>query len=242
MGDFHFVGQYIPSIGSAAHTAFGYVLPGLYQGSDQGVSYVATSDASLFQGYPATPNILGRGQLMTSTFGYIDGPWRQGWYMNTPPFSPGQTPSNPGGYVPAALLVGCGKVACSSWANAYWLAGAATASGLAGIQITPATNTVTEVAPGAGNTSCSTTLAGSSSGGFSVSCGGAISKFDASGNLALAGSVNAPGGVTGARINGEVTVDGTTYATLNAAWSAAVAQAVSTGQNQTVRLGPGRIR
>ncbi|HKO13001.1 MAG TPA: hypothetical protein VJV22_13590, partial [Acidobacteriaceae bacterium] len=239
MGDFHFVGQYIPTIGSGAHTAFGYVLPGLYQGSDQGVSYVATSDASLFQGYPATPNIVGRGQLMTSTFGYIDGPWRQGWYMKTPPFAPGQTPDNPGGYGPAALLVGCGKVACSSWANAYWLAGAATASGTAGIQITPATNTVTEVAPGAGNTSCSTTLAGASGGGFSVSCGGSTSKFDASGNLALAGSVNAPGGVTGARINGEVTVDGTTYATLNAAWSAAVAQAVSTGQNQTVRLGPG---
>ncbi len=44
--------------------------------------------------------------------------------------------------------------------------------------------------------------------------------------------------LTGASINGEITVDGTTYTTLNAAWSAALAQANSTGHNQTVRLGP----
>ncbi len=45
--------------------------------------------------------------------------------------------------------------------------------------------------------------------------------------------------LAGASINGEITVDGTTYATLNAAWSAALSQATSTGHDQTVRLGPG---
>ena len=47
------------------------------------------------------------------------------------------------------------------------------------------------------------------------------------------------GAVTGATINGEITVDGTVYSTLNAAWNAAVGQANATGQNQTIRLGPG---
>lgn len=46
--------------------------------------------------------------------------------------------------------------------------------------------------------------------------------------------------VRGAAINGEITVDGTTYSNLNAAWAAAVTQATSSGQNQTIRLGPGQ--
>ena len=41
------------------------------------------------------------------------------------------------------------------------------------------------------------------------------------------------------QINGEFTVDGATYATLNAAWNAAVSQANASGNNQTVRLGAG---
>ncbi len=48
------------------------------------------------------------------------------------------------------------------------------------------------------------------------------------------------GALTAAEINNEVTVDGTTYTNVNAAWNAAVALAVSTGRNQTVRLGPGQ--
>lgn len=47
------------------------------------------------------------------------------------------------------------------------------------------------------------------------------------------------GSLSSAVLNGEVTVDGSTYTTLNAAWNAAAALANSTGQNQTVRLGPG---
>lgn len=68
---------------------------------------------------------------------------------------------------------------------------------------------------------------------------GAGGTWSFSGNLSVAGSLRGTGSVTGATINGEVTVDGTTYTTLNAAWSAAVSQANTTGQNQTVRLGPG---
>jgi len=52
-------------------------------------------------------------------------------------------------------------------------------------------------------------------------------------NALVTGSLNA------AEINNEVTVDGTTYTTVNAAWNEAVALSLSTGRNQTVRLGPG---
>ncbi|MBT9331880.1 glycosyl hydrolase family 28-related protein [Paracidobacterium acidisoli] len=68
---------------------------------------------------------------------------------------------------------------------------------------------------------------------FSISDQGGV------GNLALTGSTTVQGGLTASRINGEITVDGTTYTTLNAAWTAAVALANSTGLNQTIKLGPG---
>ena len=51
--------------------------------------------------------------------------------------------------------------------------------------------------------------------------------------------MKAQGALTGATINGEFTVDGVAYTTINAAWNAAVNQGIATGQNQTVRLGPG---
>lgn len=55
------------------------------------------------------------------------------------------------------------------------------------------------------------------------------------------GTANAEvtGALTAAEINGEVTVDGATYANLNSAWNAAAALASSSGKDQTVRLGPG---
>ena len=58
-------------------------------------------------------------------------------------------------------------------------------------------------------------------------------SVDASGNVSTAGSV------TAAAINGELNVNGAAYKTLNAAWSAAVSQANTTGQDQTIQLGPG---
>jgi len=68
---------------------------------------------------------------------------------------------------------------------------------------------------------------------------GGYAATDANGNVTLPGSLHAETAVTGASINGEFTVDGVLYTSLNAAWIAAVAQATATGQNQTVRLGPG---
>lgn len=65
-------------------------------------------------------------------------------------------------------------------------------------------------------------------------------------NLALSnlGGLSKTGGAmlgnfTAPNINGELWVDGTTYSTLNAAWNAAASAAISSGQNQTIRLGAG---
>ena len=58
-------------------------------------------------------------------------------------------------------------------------------------------------------------------------------------NLTLNGIAKVGGALTAASVNGEITVDGTTYPTLNAAWNAASRLATSNGHNQTVRVGPG---
>jgi hypothetical protein len=60
----------------------------------------------------------------------------------------------------------------------------------------------------------------------------------------MTGALSAPsaeiqGTLNAAKLNGEITVDGVTYASLNAAWTAAASVAGSSGKNQTVRLGPG---
>ena len=47
------------------------------------------------------------------------------------------------------------------------------------------------------------------------------------------------GALTASMMNGAITVDGSTYTSLNQAWSAAVAAATSTGKDQTIWLGPG---
>jgi hypothetical protein len=62
---------------------------------------------------------------------------------------------------------------------------------------------------------------------------------NATANLSLTGAAEVQGQLTAATLNGEITVDGVSYANLNAAWSAAVSLATSTAKNQTVRLGPG---
>jgi hypothetical protein len=58
-------------------------------------------------------------------------------------------------------------------------------------------------------------------------------------NLSLNGAAKIGGAFTAASVNGEITVDGNTYSTLNAAWNAAASLATSTGHNQTIRVGPG---
>ncbi len=70
--------------------------------------------------------------------------------------------------------------------------------------------------------------------GFKVS-----GQSNSTANAAVSGNSETQGALTAATINGEITVDGTTYANLNAAWTAAVALATSSGANQTIRLGPG---
>lgn len=228
--------------------AFEMTLSGATMGSDEVFGVTTDADCRLYTGCPsADPGIPGQGQWLTPDyFNIFQGSYRHFVYDWQPPFAPGQTTSSPGGYNPAMVWADCGYIDengnrqfdCTKWTMPYWLAGGTAAPGGAGIQLTPATGTVAEVAPGAGNSSCSTTLAGSASGGFAVTCSGHTSKFDATGNLSVSGSVNAQG-IAAATINGEVTVDGTTYTTLNAAWNAAVAKTSSTGQDQTVRLGPG---
>ncbi len=59
------------------------------------------------------------------------------------------------------------------------------------------------------------------------------------GNVSVGGALHSAGVLTGSSVNGDITVDGTTYTTLNTAWTAAVAQATTTGRNQTIWLGPG---
>ncbi|HEY6445432.1 MAG TPA: hypothetical protein VIY53_03160 [Acidobacteriaceae bacterium] len=63
--------------------------------------------------------------------------------------------------------------------------------------------------------------------------------FSVPGNLGVGSAAEVQGAFTGASINGEITVDGTTYPNLNAAWNAAVSVANASGKNQTIRLGPG---
>lgn len=71
------------------------------------------------------------------------------------------------------------------------------------------------------------------------------SSFSPSGNgsanFSISGNVSVGGDISAAEINGEITVDGSTYTSLNAAWAAALGNANSSGQNQTIRLGPGQF-
>ncbi len=68
---------------------------------------------------------------------------------------------------------------------------------------------------------------------------GISGQNNATANLRVTGATAVQGGLTASSINGEMTVDGVTYASLGAAWNAAYALATSTGKDQTVRLGPG---
>ena len=70
---------------------------------------------------------------------------------------------------------------------------------------------------------------------------GLTGQSNSTANLSVTGATEVQGPLSASAINGEVTVDGVTYSNLNAAWSAAVNAANSTGKNQTVRLGPGNF-
>lgn len=59
------------------------------------------------------------------------------------------------------------------------------------------------------------------------------------GSLTATGTAKIGGTLTASVVNNTITVDGLTYTSLNAAWTAAVAAATATGKNQTIWLGPG---
>lgn len=221
---------------------------GNFGGNDYGWWLMNTNQPSLYTSYPASPTpwVVGQG-MMGTPYGYtLSGSWHNGLWMKMPPYSAGG--------LTGALVVGCFDYVnninvCSKWTPPYNMVVAQNANNSGNAEDTlqysiPTTTwSLTAGATQAGglNPYCTETLAGNASGGFSVTCNGKTSKLDTSGNFSLPGFVRAQGGVTGATINGEFTVDGTAYTTLNAAWNAAVSQANATGQNQTVRLGPGNF-
>ena len=224
------------------------VVGGGFGSNNYGAWLMNTNQPTLYANYPAgaTPWVAGQG-MMGTPYGYtLSGSWRNGFWMKMPPYS---TTSLTG-----ALVVGCFDMTnntnvCAKWTQPYNMLLAENAnSGGYGEDVLQYSIPTTTWSLTAGATSfngsspyCTETLAGNASGGFSVSCNGKTSKLDTSGNLSLPGAVRAQGGVTGATINGEFTVDGTTYTTLNAAWAAALSQANTSGQNQTIRLGPGHV-
>ena len=211
-------------------------LDGVWGNNDYAVQITNNTNPAVYMSNPASaPYIVGQGQMTTPYGIVLTGPFHNGIEMRTPPFS-GQPATG-------AVSVQCGGPACSSWNQNYSFLNAQNSSGEDGLFYNPGAENWTWTAGATGNggvnPACSVNLAGSGNAGLSVTCNGATSRFDSSGNLTVAGTIHAQGAVTGASINGEVTVDGTTYTTLNAAWTAALNQANSTGHNQTVRLGPG---
>jgi hypothetical protein len=221
------------------HNQFVMNLSG-YWGTNSYLMQISNAqDPSLYWGSPlSAPYAIGRGQMGTPYGFFLNGAWRSGLTLGLPPFSSQA--------LTGAVVVQCGS-SCSLWNQTYSMLTAQNANNSNKAEdilgYNPSTQTWTwtagATASAGTNAPCTVNLAGSSNGGLSVTCNGATSRFDTSGNLSVAGTLHAQGGVTGASINGEVTVDGATYTTLNAAWNAAVAQANSTGHDQTVRLGPG---
>ncbi|HEX4037898.1 MAG TPA: hypothetical protein VHX37_07550 [Acidobacteriaceae bacterium] len=155
----------------------------------------------------------------------LSGPFNFGLHLTAPPF----------GSDGSLASVGCGS--CSQTIPAYnFLSAGNAAGGNDALSYNPASETWNWSSGTGTSSACNAALG---TGGFSLLCKGYNSRFDNSGNLYIPGVIHGEGGVTGATINGEITVDGVTYTTLNAAWSAALAQAAATGRNQTIRLGPG---
>lgn len=226
----------------AAMAGYSTMFGGAFQTNDYAETLSNLNSPTLYYSFPggSTPWVTGAGTMGTPYGISLSGPYRNGLWMQLPPYG------GNGGTVTGALAVSC-RPYCSAWAQRYSVLdvqnGLNNNMGEDVLGFSPATQTWTWTAgstsQGGWNPYCSVTLAGTVAGGFSISCNGKASSFDTAGNLIVAGAVKTRGALSGATINGEVTVDGATYATLNAAWTAAVNLASTTGQNQTVRLGPG---
>jgi len=213
---------------------------------DSGLDLINNQNSpTLYTGYPggATPWVVGQGRMTTPTARQLFGAWGNAIWLQIPAFGNGSNPNSQAG----VIAVGCalnGVDVCTGWNTFDVLLNHANQQNNGGGQDVLDYNPSTEAwqwtsgANGAGGAGAACTLS-FNTGGFSGNCGGVPWTFDASGDLTLAGSLHAEGGITGATINGEITVDGRTYTTLNQAWTAALNQANATGEDQTVRLGPG---
>lgn len=216
-------------------------ISGAFRSNDYGDWMNNSNDPGLYSGSPLSrPWQPGYGQ-MTTPYGYVlDGDWRDGLYLRMPPHDSAAAPGLSG-----AVVVGCfdyytQQSVCSSWNQSYNVLTVQNQNQDGWAEDVQSYNPVTQtwtLTAGAtqrsgGAAPVSRTL--SPSAGFSWTTGMSHHM-----TLDNRGDLSVPGGVTGASINGDVTVDGSTYPTLNAAWNAAVAQANATGQDQTVRLGPG---
>jgi hypothetical protein len=200
------------------------------------------NSSALYENYPleTTPWMPGSARMVPPTLRTVNGPWSTGTYFAEPLFGPSYN-----GFE-GAIVVGCnyrGTNLCANWNAWSILLNHANAQNNGGgddvLEYNPSTEawqwTAGAVNQNGSGAACTLNF---TTGGFSGNCGQPWT-FDTSGDLTLSGSLHARTGITGAAINGEITVDGQTYMTLNDAWKAAIGQANLTGQDQTIRLGPG---
>ncbi len=150
-------------------------------------------------------------------------------------FCQGGGPSNTGG---AGTGYGQG-IEYDNWSGSNWVplfkvwgqngTGALTASA-------PASFGSSVSVGGAANFGSTVAVTGGATVSGAASFGAGVSV---AGGLAASGAATVGGALTASRVNGTITVDGTTYGSLNAAWAAAVSAANAAGKNQTIWLGPG---
>ena len=231
--------KWFPTNGDVSSDVNDMTVSGLYSGTDAYQYITNTAYPAVYAGYVApTPYLPSLGQVYTPPLFDVNGPWSIGLYMGTPPYGGGYPI-----YASGGLVFGCGTVGCAGW-NAYYnmLAGKNSAGGVDVVGYNPSSQawqwTAGATTSTGANSVCSLNLTGSTGGSLSVNCNGNTSKFDGAGNLTVPGTVHSQGALVGSSINGELIVDGVTYTTLNSAWTAAVNQALATGEDQTIRLGP----
>jgi hypothetical protein len=208
----------------SAATGGAYVLAPLYStGSVAGVNLTMPDGEVLWDTlrgvYHKHTSVFGRylqyGAYMTgleyqNLYCIFDSPTTDGGHV-TSRFCNGGGPSNTTG---SGSGIGAG-MEFDSWDGVHW-------DSLFKVAGLNGTGTVTAGAPTTFSSTVAITGAATMAGALSVG-----------GTETVAGSLNA------SQMNGALTVDGTTYKTLNQAWTAAVTAATTNGRNQTVWLGPG---
>lgn len=186
--------------------------------SFRGLFHKHTSQYGVYQQYGSYMN----GLQYQNLYCIFDTPTTDGGHIQNR-FCNGGGPSNTGssgtGYGPGIEYDSWGP---SGWTNLFKVYGS------------NGTGTLTSSVP--------TTLSSTLSVGGTASITGALSEAGAATfkqNVSVAGTENVAGALSASQMNGTITVDGTTYTTLNQAWSAAVSAATTSGRNQTIWLGPG---